>query len=501
MRLRQVRLLGMPDARRGSEQLTFPQPLGDARRAAGPAAADVPLTKPDELSWWDWTVFLLHTAAEIEHALLVQYLYAVYSLAAGGFPGPSVPADAVRTVSMWRLTITEIAREEMAHFLTVQNLLRFIGGPLTLEREDFPFTSPLYPFPLKLEPLTRTSLAKYVAAEMPADPQEPAELIQEIITRAARGTGGLAVNRVGVVYETLTGIFADATKLADSDLRKDTMAQQASKEDWHAGSDTSPLIVRAVDSRDGAVDALQKIGAQGEGLANPQGSHFTHFLEIYRAFPETEGPPGTAPWVPTLAVPSNPNTLPDPSSDTELEQGRITHSTARLWAQLFNLRYRMLLTDLLHVLHLSYPSYTPDTAVTVRGHLRDWTFQEMVGLGSRAGLRGIAKALTALPLKQTPGPTDANKAGPPFEMPYTLTLPDQERDRWHLHLAQLDGADQLIGKIQARVGSSPVLDELTSIDQAMRAIVNDQLAQATTAAGPPGPPTGTGTTPGDGASG
>jgi hypothetical protein len=29
------------------------------------------LTKPDELTWWDWTVFLLHTAAEIEHALMV----------------------------------------------------------------------------------------------------------------------------------------------------------------------------------------------------------------------------------------------------------------------------------------------------------------------------------------------------------------------------------------------------------------------------------------------
>jgi len=28
-------------------------------------------TKPEELTWWDWTVFLLHTAAEIEHALMV----------------------------------------------------------------------------------------------------------------------------------------------------------------------------------------------------------------------------------------------------------------------------------------------------------------------------------------------------------------------------------------------------------------------------------------------
>ena len=64
-------------------------------------------------------------------------------------------------------------------------------------------------------------------------------------------------------------------------------------------------------------------------------------------------------------------------------------------------------------------------------------------------------------------------------MPYTLTLPDEERDRWRLHLALLDSADELIGKIQAiTTGSSPVLDELTRIDQAVRAVVNDQLSHA-----------------------
>src|SRR5215210_8295264 len=56
--------------------------------------ADTGFTKPDELTWWDWTVFLLHTAAEIEHALMVQYLYAAYSLRAPPFQGPNVPEDA-----------------------------------------------------------------------------------------------------------------------------------------------------------------------------------------------------------------------------------------------------------------------------------------------------------------------------------------------------------------------------------------------------------------------
>lgn len=58
------------------------------------ATAEVTINKPAELTWWDWTVFLLQTAAEIEHALLVQYLYAAYSLADDGFAGPAAPPDA-----------------------------------------------------------------------------------------------------------------------------------------------------------------------------------------------------------------------------------------------------------------------------------------------------------------------------------------------------------------------------------------------------------------------
>jgi hypothetical protein len=69
----------------------------------------------------------------------------------------------------WQDTILGIAREEMRHLLSIQNLLRAIGGPLRFEREGFPYRSQLYPFPFVLEPLTKNSLAKHVAAEMPED--------------------------------------------------------------------------------------------------------------------------------------------------------------------------------------------------------------------------------------------------------------------------------------------------------------------------------------------
>jgi Ferritin-like len=483
MRTREVRLFSIPDVVHIDPDIG-PVSAGALSAAAIPReergmlelAADVGMTKPDELTWWDWTVFLLHTAAEIEHALMVQYLYAAWSLADGGFPGPAPPPDAGAVVKGWQRTLVGIAKEEMAHLLTVQNLLRFVGGPLNLEREDFPFRAFLYPFPLRLEPLTRTSLAKYVAAEMPAPPPEPPEIIGEIVDRATDAAGGLPINRVGVLYDELTGIFADQARLADSQLRPETADTfQAGKNDWLGfGS----LLVCAVRSRAEAVAALRAIGEQGEGSASPPAesppSHFDRLLEIYTSFPETEGPFATVTWIPTRSVPSNPNTLYHPSTDAELERGRITHPTTRLWAHLFNVRYRMLLVDLAHALHLPGPLVVDGTP-TARGRLRDWTFQEMRGRG-QGGLRGIARILTRLPLKQAPDPTDPLNAGPPFELPYTLALPDDQRDRWRLHLALLDTSSELVAKLQAAGESQELLAELTAIDLAAKALVEAQLA-------------------------
>src|SRR4029077_16718683 len=100
--------------------------------------------------------------------------------------GSQVPSAHWTEVSAWREIILGIAKEEMGHLMTVQNLLRCLGGPLNLDREDFPGDSEFYPFPFKLEPLTRQSLAKYVYAESPppehwkgAEAEEIRKLAQE----------------------------------------------------------------------------------------------------------------------------------------------------------------------------------------------------------------------------------------------------------------------------------------------------------------------------------
>jgi len=65
----------------------------------------------------DEVIFLLRCASEIEHELLIQYLFAAYSIN---------PSD--RVASRWIDNIIQIAKEEMGHLITVQNLLLAIGA-------------------------------------------------------------------------------------------------------------------------------------------------------------------------------------------------------------------------------------------------------------------------------------------------------------------------------------------------------------------------------------
>jgi len=121
-----------------------------------------PETPPLELSGRDYAIFLLRLAAEVEHGLMVQYLFAAYSL-----DPPGAPAAQRSMVHRWQETILGVAKEEMAHLVTVQNLLTALGGPLQLNREEFPHDNVLYPSGFRLRPLSLPSLATYVVAEEP----------------------------------------------------------------------------------------------------------------------------------------------------------------------------------------------------------------------------------------------------------------------------------------------------------------------------------------------
>jgi rubrerythrin len=427
--------------------------------AAVPDAAgtfhDPPLEPRDEV------VFLLTAAAEIEHALMVQYLYAAYSVrvVAG-----DANADELRTVQQ---LLTQIAREEMGHLATVQNLLHLVGGPVNFNREHSPYASEIYPFRFKLEPLTLDSVAKYVTAESPLElppdmSTEDKALLEQIRRDAVRSNDGHEVRHVGPIFERLAHLFAEV--LADGDLRLDTFGRQATFEDWGyaPGSPEAgeALIIESFPGADvarvraAAVTAVRRIGAQGEGFdlgpAGPEGSesHFERFFDVYQRLVRLSSAGAVVTW----PVAENPNTTAPPPQEPGMadmtamvreahaSKGRITHPRARAWAQLFNLRYRMLLSHLSHFLRVDQALYLDDPGVrlgdrTARGLLLIWTFDEM---------RRLAKIATKLVQLPRDDPAGQLHAGPPFELPYTMNLPDGEPQRWRMHLDISRAAVRLI---------------------------------------------------------
>ena len=361
---------------------------------------DPPLAPRDE------AVFLLTAAAEIEHALMVQYLYAAYSVRVSG------ESDA-RLKGIQGL-LFQIAREEMGHLATVQNLLHLIGGPLNFNREHSPYASEIYPFRFKLEPLTLDSLAKYVVAESPAVlpdpfPEDDEALLTQLVDDAKRSNDGHPVRHVGPIFARLKELFRGGEQgLRDEDFRLDRHPLQAKADDW--GFEPKSATI-------------------GESL-------------IVASF-----------------------------GGSDAARGRITHPRARAWVHLFNLRYRLLLGHLSHFLRLSQGLYIAGPGAqqgdrTARGLLLIWTFNEM------RRLKKIATKLVQLPRDDPSGDVHA---GPPFELPYTLNLPDREEDRWRTHLDVSRASVRLVREQLQPAGATDehdgFLDDLVALDEQAQAIM------------------------------
>jgi len=156
---------------------------------------------------------LLREATEIEHALMLQYLYAAFSLK------PDY-ADIAGTGAPGSTDLIGVAVQEMQHLATVNRLLAALGAAPNLVRQEFPYEPAIYPFEFSLEPLSRKSLAKYIYAEAPSDIFLPAASPKN---RAFAGTvmkllgPGVRVNHLGSLYDAIIGRLEDfaATKPGD----------------------------------------------------------------------------------------------------------------------------------------------------------------------------------------------------------------------------------------------------------------------------------------------
>ena len=488
--------------------------------------------RPD-MSARDYLVMMLTSGAEIEHALMVQYLYAAYSI-----NGDQASEADQAMVEGWRASILSVAREEMGHLLTVQNVLVLLGAPVNLGREMLPWDHEFYPFPFSLERLSEEALQCFIYAEMPRldslekpvrgkrraksvpssiPPAQHKKIIKEI-------TGALAarfpdshvkkdMHRVGELYDEIIKLISDPERIPDSAFDDTTFDMQASWDDWGRGYKPTPRLVDAegnldpkndlhappqtlaqrhahvqverMATRAQAVKALQALAAQGEAPhlredETGEPSHFERFVQIYEEFKAFSARKRSA----THAVPHNPTTRIDfhrlnPKRTTYIGTDHNDELAAHLFAQLFNQRYRLLLTYLAHSFRLArtQPNHQP----SLRAMVMHRAFGEMYNL------KAIADLLVRLPRHR------GGRAGPPFEMPYSLDLPQADRDIWRLYddllvsshktctdvigIAKKRGFAAMREQI-VRTGGEAYLRTLMSLDEQNRVWIGKILAGA-----------------------
>lgn len=114
----------------------------------------------------------LGRAAEIEHAIMCQYLYAAFSL---DFHSRALaPADS-ETVRGFVMSLLLIARQEMEHLGLVSNLLVAVGAPPNFDRPNLPLPPYYYQLdlPLALLPFGDEFLALAERLEAPCDDPTP----------------------------------------------------------------------------------------------------------------------------------------------------------------------------------------------------------------------------------------------------------------------------------------------------------------------------------------
>jgi hypothetical protein len=111
--------------------------------------------------------YLLCEAAELEHGLMCEYLYAAFSLKTK--PDETLPAEHLETVERWRSMVLGVAAQEMLHWALVNNILTAVGSAPYVARPHMPHQAKGYPagVQLALVPFGERALRHFLFLERP----------------------------------------------------------------------------------------------------------------------------------------------------------------------------------------------------------------------------------------------------------------------------------------------------------------------------------------------
>ena len=229
-------------------------------------------------------IYMLCQAAELEHGIMCQYLFAASSLKQDSAEG--LTAEELEAVRRWRDVVSQVATEEMLHLALVQNLLSAIGAAPHLARPNLPAPAHHYPagVNLTLVPFGEPALQHFMFLERP----EGMELegskgidapVRDAVPLIAEGDivpRGQDFATVGHLYRSIEhGIAHLAEKFGERNLFVGPPRAQATSAYFRW-----PQLVPVTDLAS-AQRAIDTVLEQGEGARGHwEHAHFGQFVQI-----------------------------------------------------------------------------------------------------------------------------------------------------------------------------------------------------------------------------
>jgi rubrerythrin len=377
---------------------------------------------------------LLSRAAQVEHDILCQYLFAAATLKQ--HPDEGVSYGQLEQIRRWKATILEVARQEMSHLGIVSNLLTAIGEAPRFDHPEFPAPTSILPIgqESRLERFSEQTVLRFVCFEMPAEvlPEETAYLERRLVDfDPAR------FDAIYVLYEEIKKLVAEidpkhlfigppsaqfvsgGTAVAARGLTLPRNAAQPVS----IYSFTLPAIT---DTRS-ALAAIDQIVEEGEGRAgHSPTSHFSRFLEMDRRLGRmlAEDPAFEA----ARNVVSDPRTSEAPGCTV------ITNPATIEVSQLFDLAYAVLIQLLCRMF-----AYTDESDQDV-ATLESITFFPLM----TTVIRPLAEMLTELPAFE---PTQPERAGASYTLPNRLGFLPHRAAAWRNLSMQLAFLEECARKV------------------------------------------------------
>lgn len=344
-------------------------------------------------------IFMLSEASQLEHMIMLQYLFAAFSLKREVSEG--LTSEQLDAVSRWERAVMKVATQEMLHLATASNLLSAVGASPYFQRPNFPQLARYYPrgINLVLAPFGETSLRHFLFLERPegmdlddapefapvgdaSAPADEEEIVPEMQDFAT----------VGHLYRGIEQGFRHLVdKFGEARIFIGPPRAQATRKEF-SWAELSPVVDLA-----SAIAGIEIIVEQGEGARGDwRNAHYGKFkaiLDEYRSMKAKD--PDFEPTRPV--IPAFVRCPADSPAVTLIEDPH----TARV-SNMFNACYEIMLQSLLR--YFIHDSETDEQLSALADLGVDLMFD---------AVRPLGRYLTSLPVGPgAPGKT----AGPSFEM-------------------------------------------------------------------------------------